>query len=192
MNRQPGVREVRQRQADLPAGAAPLQATEEDDVKTVPARDLEQLQRAILALHSHRDLASFRRAVPGIFLELIPAAHFALADIRIDLRKKTGTVLNLWERPTLFTGEWLAAIERNLYDHPFAQHAPERGVVGTLRLSDFLTLPQLRRTRLYREVLKPLQSGRQLSSGSWAARAWRPWCSRGRSPPPISPSATGA
>jgi DNA-binding CsgD family transcriptional regulator len=135
-------------------------------MRPVSAGDLARLQRAILALHSHRDLASFRRAVPGIFKALIPAAHFSLADVRIDSVRRAGKVLDLWEHPIHFTGERLAAMERNLFHHPFSEHAREHGVDAALRLSDFLTLPQLRRTRLYREVLEPAKSGRLLAIGA--------------------------
>ena len=135
-------------------------------MKQVSARDFAALQRAVLALHSHRDLESFRRAVPRIFTRLIPARHFSLADLRLVPEREEIKILDLWEWPVRFTGETRAAMERNLYDHPFAVHARTHGIDGALRLSDFLTLPQLRRTRLYREVLKPTHRGRLLSIGA--------------------------
>jgi DNA-binding CsgD family transcriptional regulator len=139
-------------------------------LKPIAPRDFASLQRAILALYSHRDLESFRAAVPGIFMTLIPARHFSLADIRLDPAMKLIRILDLWESPVLFTGKFRAAMEDNLYDHPFAVHARKHGVDGALRLSDFLGLPQLRRTRLYREVLKPLKRGRLLSIGSMGGK----------------------
>ena len=136
-------------------------------VRPLSERDLTGLQRAILALYSHRDLESFRRAVPGIFMDLIPAEHFSLADIRVDAGRKFIKILDLWETPIVFVGKLLEAMEDNLYDHPLAVHARKYGVGGALMLSDFLTLPQLRRTRLYREALKPAKRGRLLSIGAF-------------------------
>jgi DNA-binding CsgD family transcriptional regulator len=134
--------------------------------KQITARDFAALQRAILALHSHRDMESFRRAVPHIFLGLIPAQHFSLANLRVDPDRREIRILDLWEWPVRFVGERFAAMERNLYDHPFAVHARKHGTDGAMRLSDFLTLPQLRRTALYREALRPTQRGRLLSIGA--------------------------
>jgi DNA-binding CsgD family transcriptional regulator len=120
----------------------------------------------MLALYSHRDLEGFRRAVPGIFLDLIPADYFSLCDSRIDLQKRSTSVLDIWESRTLCVGGNRAALERNLFDHPFTQHVLAHNPDGALLLSDFLTLPQLRRTRLYREALRPVGIGRLLSVGA--------------------------
>jgi DNA-binding CsgD family transcriptional regulator len=136
-------------------------------LKPLSERDLASLQRAILALYSQRDLLSFRRAVPRIFMDLIPADHFSLADLRIDPEKKLIKILDLWEFPAVFVGKLRSVMEDNLYDHPLAVHARKHGIGGALKLSDFLTLPQLRRTRLYREALKPAKRGRLLSIGAF-------------------------
>jgi DNA-binding CsgD family transcriptional regulator len=135
-------------------------------VKTISPRDFTRLQRAILALHSHRELAGFRRAVPGIFMDMIPADYFSVADARMDFEKKTYTLLDLWESRPVRAGRILEAFERNIYDHPFVLHVLEHGPCGALILSDFLTLPQLRRTRLYRDVFGPTNFGRVISVGS--------------------------
>ncbi len=128
--------------------------------------EIAGLSRAILALYSHRDMESFRRAVPGIFLELVPSDYFYLADARVDLEQRSVKVINLWESEPRRLGEALLAFERTGFDHPFVQYALEHGPSGPMRLSDFLTLPQLRRTRLYREALAPVGIGRLLSVGS--------------------------
>jgi DNA-binding CsgD family transcriptional regulator len=130
------------------------------------AGDFTRFQRAILALHSHRDLDSLRRAVPGIFLEVIRADYFSLQDARIDFVKRTVRVLNIWESRPLRVGARLEATERTLLDHPFLHHAVKHGLERALMLSDFMTLPQLRRSRLYREALQPVNIGRMLSVGS--------------------------
>lgn len=135
--------------------------------KQLSSRDNAALQQAILALYSHRDLLSFREAVPRIFKGLISAEIFSLADVRIDLEKKSMRLLDLWESPLVSVGSIHAAMERNIFDHPFARHGMKRGMNGALRLSDFLTLPQLRKTRLYKEVFKPARIGRLLSIGSF-------------------------
>ena len=126
--------------------------------------DFERLQAAILALHSQRDLRALREALPGIFLGLIEADYFALGDFRIDPARRLVKVLNVWESRPMLVGDLLAAAERNMFDHPFMQHALRSGPVsGALKLSDFLTLPQLRSTRLYRELLRPANVGRLMS-----------------------------
>jgi DNA-binding CsgD family transcriptional regulator len=144
-----------------------MQATEKDDMTPVSVRDSERLQCAILALHSHRDLASFRRAVPGIFLDLIPGHYFSLADTRLDADRRSFEVLDLWESRPVRVGEARDAFVRNVFDHPFVQHMLEHGRSGALVLSDFMTVSQLRRTRLYRETLAPVDFGRLLSIGSF-------------------------
>jgi DNA-binding CsgD family transcriptional regulator len=132
------------------------------------ARDLAGLQQAILALYSHRDLKSFREAVPGIFLGLIRADYFSLGDGRIDFENGKIRVLNLWESRPLRVGALLEAFERTLFEHPITQYSLRNGAGPSraMRLSDFMTLPQLRRTRLYREALRPANIGRMLSIGS--------------------------
>lgn len=130
-------------------------------------RDFTELQRAILALHSHRDLRSFRKAVPGIFLGLIRADYFSLVDARVNMDKRVLQVLDLWESRPLSVGKLGEAIERNSFDHPFTRHGEENGVHRAMMLSDYVTLPQLRRTRLYREALRPANIGRMLSIGSF-------------------------
>ena len=135
-------------------------------MRQVSARDLAALQCAILALHSHRDLESFRRAVPGIFLGLIPAGYFSVADTRIDPKQESFTVLNIWESRPVRVGALLKAFERTMFEHPFVGHMIEHGPSGALMISDFWTLRQFRTTRLYREAMRPANFGRSLSTGS--------------------------
>jgi len=115
-------------------------------VKALTSRDFADLQRGVLALYSHRELGDFRRAVPGIFLKLIPADHFSLVDARLDPDSRTVRVLDVWESGPLAVGRALRALERNLFEHPFTQHVLKHGPNGALLLSDFYTLPQLRKT----------------------------------------------
>jgi DNA-binding CsgD family transcriptional regulator len=127
---------------------------------------MRAIQDATLELYSHRDVDTFRRSVSGIFLRLIPADYFSLGDGRIDLERRSARILNIWESRPLRQGAMLEALERNLFDHPFTQYALSTGLRGALMLSDFLTLPQLRATRLYREALQPCDIGRLISIGS--------------------------
>jgi DNA-binding CsgD family transcriptional regulator len=136
-------------------------------VKPLSERDLAGLQSAILALYSLHDLKSFRAAVPGIFLGLIPADYFSLVDARVDFEKRVVKMLDLWESRPVSVGKHREAMENNSFDHPFTRHGPKNGVDRAMMLSDFLTLPQLRRTRLYREALRPANIGRLLSIGSF-------------------------
>jgi DNA-binding CsgD family transcriptional regulator len=136
-------------------------------LRSYSSRDAAALQRALLALYSHRDLESFRMAVPAIFMAALGADYFMLRDARRDSERKTVTVLNFWESRPLFDGARIKALERNLFDHPFTQHALEHGATGALMLSDFWTLRQLRATALYREVFTGSNIGRVLSIGSF-------------------------
>jgi DNA-binding CsgD family transcriptional regulator len=133
----------------------------------VSAQDGARLQAAVLALHSHRNLEGFRRAVAGIFMDLVPADYFSLGDGRIDLAKRSFQVLNIWESRPVRLGALREAFVRTIFEHPFVlyfmQHGPPE---GALILSDFLTLPQLRRTRFYQESLLPANFGRLISIGS--------------------------
>lgn len=135
-------------------------------MRSIAARDVDLLQRSALALHSHRDIESFRRAVPGIFLDAIPADYFSMQDARVDFKKRTARVLNIWESRPLRAGVRIRPTEGTLFEHPFMKHAMKHGLGGALRLSDFLTMPELRRTALYREVMQPLGFGRVLSIGA--------------------------
>jgi DNA-binding CsgD family transcriptional regulator len=135
-------------------------------LKHLSGRDFAALQRAILALYSHRDLDCFREAVPGIFMGIIRADYFSLGDGRVDLENRKVKVLNLWESRPLRVGPMLDAFERTLFEHPLTQHSLRTGSRGATMLSDFMTLPQLRQTQLYREALRPANIGRMLSIGS--------------------------
>ncbi len=136
-------------------------------MRTYSPHDAAALQSALLALYSHRDLESFRRAVPGIFMGVLHADYFMLRDARRDAERKTVTVLNFWESRPLFDGARIKALERNLFDHPFTLYALKHGVTGALMLSDFWTLRQLRSTSLYRDVFAGANIGRVLSIGSF-------------------------
>jgi DNA-binding CsgD family transcriptional regulator len=135
--------------------------------RALSARDVAALQRAILELYSHRDLESFRAAVPGIFMKLIPAAHFSLADVRLDLERRSIQFLDLWESHPVSVGGIHEAMRRNIFDHPFTRHGMKHGMARALRLSDFVTLTQLRKMRIYREAFQPARIGRLLSIGAF-------------------------
>jgi DNA-binding CsgD family transcriptional regulator len=135
-------------------------------LKTLASRDFARLQSATLALYSHRDLESFRSAVPEIFMELIPADHFSLAEVRVQPESGAIQLLDFWEFPVTFTPESMTVMQDNLFDHPFSVRARKGPVTGALRLSDFVTLAQLRKTRLHREVLGPMNIGRVMSIGA--------------------------
>ena len=135
---------------------------------SVSSRELAGVQCAILALYSHRDIKSFREAVPGIFLGMIRADYFSLGDGRVDFDNRSVKLLDLLESRPLRVGALRDAFERNLFDHPLTQHSLQTGGRKAVMLSDLLTLPQLRRTRLYRETLKPVNIGRVLTIASFS------------------------
>jgi DNA-binding CsgD family transcriptional regulator len=60
-------------------------------------KDYEALQRALLELYAHTDMKSFRRAMPGIFLGLVPGEHFLMIDYHLDRANGTIKVLDFLE-----------------------------------------------------------------------------------------------
>ncbi len=120
----------------------------------------------MLALHSLRDIDAFRRALPGIALGAIPADYFSMQDARVDYERRTVRVLDILESRPLRAGQRIRTTEETLFESPFMKHAQRHGIGAALRMSDFLSLRELRRTRIYREVYGPLGFGRILTIGA--------------------------
>ncbi len=134
---------------------------------TLSAADVEAVNEAALALYRLRDLASFRAQAPHVILRLIRADYCSFSQVRLDIQGRRLSALDIWESsPRRRTGLAREGYERLYFEHPFTQYAITYGIRDTLRLSDFLTLPELRRTALYRQALRPAGIGRQLSIGS--------------------------
>ena len=140
----------------------------------ISQRDFAILQRAILELHEFRDIVSLRRGVSAVFLALIRADSFVLADLRVLKEQRRAQWLDSWESGIHVPDMVNERVESLMFHHPFVQHALRRGDSGALLLSDFLTLRQLRETDLYRTLLGPARVGRMLGVGSlqWPGSTW--------------------
>jgi DNA-binding CsgD family transcriptional regulator len=110
-------------------------------------QDFESLQSAILQLNSFRDLTAFRHALPGIMLRLIPADYFVWNEILfiegvpnlVDFVESTEGVMQPFvERMTTVFPE-----------HPFNASFMGNPDPTPLMFSDFYTLEEFRKTRLY-------------------------------------------
>ena len=129
--------------------------------------DLDVLQRTILAVHEPRDTNAFRAAVPGICRELVDADHTRLIEADFDSVSGRLESRGHWESRPMLDDALMARSGRLLGTHPFCRHLSGTGDLPTLRLSDFMSLRQLRDTALYREFYVPTQTERVLGT------AWR-------------------
>ncbi|MBI5169204.1 MAG: hypothetical protein HZA61_06925 [Candidatus Eisenbacteria bacterium] len=140
---------------------------------TLDARDLEILQQAMLELHEERDTAAFRDAVPAILRRAIPADYFLWMEGGVSrlTHADDGTHAALdvvrWEKPRRFTAERTERLLSLLDEHPFTEHARRTGDWGPLRLSDFWTDAQLKRSALWRDVYRHVGIGRLLAAAAF-------------------------
>ena len=127
-------------------------------------RDLDVLNRAILAIHSHPDLDELHRALPAIVLAAIPADYFRLLQGPIDTRMVPLRNFRHWESHPRIDATMQKQFMRWMPVHPFANAPRPVGGAGALTLADFYTARQLRETPLYREMYRPVEIGRLMSS----------------------------
>jgi DNA-binding CsgD family transcriptional regulator len=131
-------------------------------------RDFDALQHAILELYAHREADAFRQAVPGIFLRLVPAAYFSFVESRVDLRARRVRITDTWDCPAVPKPPDDAKLQREIFLHPFTQYAIRKGVMNAVRLSDFMSLPELKASRLWRNLLAVPDFGRMIGVGSYS------------------------
>ena len=115
------------------------------------AKDFEAIQAAIFELNSFSDLKEFRRALPAIMLRLIPADYFAWNELAF-VKGLPHAVDYAESKP----GVLLPYIERLFpvfAEHPFNQEFLGNPDPAPLMFSDFYTLKQLYKTRLYQATL---------------------------------------
>jgi DNA-binding CsgD family transcriptional regulator len=124
--------------------------------------DVERLQGASLELHAQPTLEKFRRAVPNVFLRLVPASHFDTSEFVVDRTARRVRMRSCWASTDFITPEFATQAEEALFHHPFMQHTLRYGDTGALMLSDFIPLAKLKRTPLYRELLEPGGAARLL------------------------------
>lgn len=126
-------------------------------------RDFDLLQQAILELYDYRDSETFRRAVPDIFLKIIPADFFGLTEYAVDPKARSAKLVD-WIMQEWQRREWTSRrMERMLFIHPFTGHFARTGDTTALKHSDFFTLPQLRDWVMYQEGFRHLGIERNLA-----------------------------
>ena len=129
------------------------------------SRDLDVLQRAILALHDAHDLASFREAVPSIFLSAVPGDSFAMTEMKADMASRRVELFDSWESHGRVTPEFVQRAERVGFAHPFTQHILRTGDRSALTFSDFFSMRQFRSSAVYNEFYRHVGIGRLLAVG---------------------------
>jgi DNA-binding CsgD family transcriptional regulator len=132
-------------------------------------KDFEALQRAILELHEHHDMATFRRDIPPLLLRLVNGDYFLLSDYQLDPARETAQVVDFFESDPRWTPEAQAFGERRAFAHPFTQYFLAGGAPTALKQSDFLTGHQFansswgegldRYTGINRMISLPVTSG---------------------------------
>jgi DNA-binding CsgD family transcriptional regulator len=130
-------------------------------------KEFDVLQRAMLEFHDQPDLESLRRAVPGIFLRLIPADYFAWMVTDFNDPLQPMGEWDLWESSRRLAGRHVRKLLELLADHPFTLHAVKTGDWGPLRLSDFVSKRELLASRLHREVYRHVGIGRLLACATF-------------------------
>jgi DNA-binding CsgD family transcriptional regulator len=136
------------------ARASAAAPTEMNPLRT---REVKAFSGALEKIHSETDLAQFPTRVFGVFEELIPGIVLTLDEFNV----KTGDTRNSISRPPNDLAAWrqqlttLIPTEHPVF--PVAQAAALKGrTLPALRISDFLTLRQLRRTNLYHDIFAPI------------------------------------
>jgi DNA-binding CsgD family transcriptional regulator len=137
----------------------------------ISKRDFDLLQSTILELHAFRDIVAFRRNLSATLLKVIRADYCVLSDLRVLADQRRIQLLDVWESGRRVQTLDPDSYARVLFEHPFTQHAIRHGDTGAMLLSDFLTLAQLRRTELYRVLLRPSNVGRVLAVGTYGGPA---------------------
>jgi len=135
-------------------------------------RDLDQLQHAILDLHDLPELESFRQAVPGLFLRMIPADWIMLIDAEANMRARCINVLDCWESSPVLNPDLVCRMERVAFDHPFSRYSLFTGDLTALKFSDFFSVAQLDRSELYNEFYRHADGGRFLATAIYNPRGF--------------------
>ncbi|MDB6031054.1 MAG: hypothetical protein JWM16_1392 [Verrucomicrobiales bacterium] len=116
--------------------------------------DFETLQNGMLQLYEHRDLESFREALPSIFLKMIPADYFGIVDVAMDAQSQWMKTVGYSESSHRINQDLIARMNRFGYNHPFSEYAMRSGDPTTLKMSDFFTLNGFRSSELYEEFYR--------------------------------------
>ncbi len=127
------------------------------------AKDIDALQRAILALHDGRRADALARELPNILLKLIPADHFYLFEFEFSPKMDGAKLVRKVDPSGQITGEMARFAEETLLDHPFPKYFARTGDRTALKMSDFHTLHEFRKTETYQRFYRFLGVERQLA-----------------------------
>jgi DNA-binding CsgD family transcriptional regulator len=134
--------------------------------------DFDLLQRTILELHDLRFVEPFRAAVPDLFVNIIPSDWFVVMDVAIDMRAGRVSMSDCWESSAIMSDDMVGRMARVACDHPFSRYTFETGNTTALKLSDFFSVDQLKRTELYNEFYGQAGAGRILATSSFLPRGF--------------------
>ena len=127
------------------------------------AKDIDALQRAILALHDCRRAEAISRELPNILQKLIPADHFYLFEFKFSPKMDGAKLVRKVDPSGQITGEMARFAEETLLDHPFPKYFARTGDRTALKMSDFHTIHQFRKTETYQRFYRLLGVERQLA-----------------------------
>lgn len=117
----------------------------------------------MLALHEHLAVDTFKKALPGILIGLVPADFFHLMEFEISPKADRGKLVALTDPSRQIKPNLAQYVEDTLFVHPFPKYFAQTGDSTALKLSDFYTLPQLRETEFYERFYGPVGVRRQLT-----------------------------
>ncbi len=126
-------------------------------------RDFDLFQRTLLELYEYRDLETFRRAVPGLFLRLIPADHFCLVSYDINPATGATKMIDCLESEPRVTRSVVPQWEQRVWEHPFTRYFLAGGEMTALMFSDFYTLTQLRNSSFWELICKVMEYAHNIS-----------------------------
>jgi len=92
--------------------------------------------------------------------EVVPADLISYNDIDLSGATETYT---LYEPEPVVSPDLVRAFDRLQHEHPLIADFVGTGDPRPRRMSDFVTLPQLQALDLWREVLRPLETNRQIA-----------------------------
>ena len=125
------------------------------------SNDLRQVLSSVEALNSEHDPDTLPRRT-------IDSVKFCIATDVVSFEGfGSDEAYNgpLWFEPAEnVTDQMLAAMAEFVPDHPIFNAGSLIDLKGSVRVSDFVTLPEFRRTHIYNEFFRPLGTNRQLSA----------------------------
>jgi hypothetical protein len=107
----------------------------------------------ILKLNSFRDLTAFRNVLPGIMLRLIPAEFFVWNELLII--ERTPNLVDFVESTAGLMRPLVKRMTTGFPEHPFNASFMDNPDPTPLIFSDFYTLEESFKTRLYQVAHAP-------------------------------------